>query len=91
MLAPRNAPWPGFAPAPVMAGHVQPLVTNSMNDKAFAVCGITQSAVILSEAKNLSWFLFIYLNRREILRFAQNDKTIQFFRSLLEDKNRNPA
>jgi hypothetical protein len=27
-------------------------------------------------------FLFLYLNRREILRFAQNDNTSQFFRSL---------
>jgi hypothetical protein len=45
-------------------------------------CGKTQSAVILSEAKNLSLFLFLNLNRREILRFAQNDKTRHFFRSL---------
>jgi len=29
-------------------------------------------AVILSEAKNLSWF-FLEVNRREILRCAQND------------------
>jgi hypothetical protein len=42
----------------------------------------TQTAVILSEAKNLSLFLFLYLNRREFLRFAQNDKTRHFFRSL---------
>jgi hypothetical protein len=48
----------------------------------FTGCGKTQSAVILSEAKNLSWFFFLYLNRREILRFAQNDKTRHFFRSL---------
>ena len=34
--------------------------------------------VILSEAKNLSFFVFLYLNRREILRFAQNDKIITF-------------
>jgi hypothetical protein len=27
-------------------------------------------------------FLFLYLNRREILRFAQNDRTRPFFRSL---------
>jgi hypothetical protein len=44
--------------------------------------GKTQNAVILSEAKNLSWFLFSRLNRREILRFAQNDKSKHFFRSL---------
>ncbi|MGA7793379.1 MAG: hypothetical protein WCA19_10095, partial [Candidatus Acidiferrales bacterium] len=44
--------------------------------------GKTQSAVILSEAKNLSLIVFLYLNRREILRFAQNDKTRHFFRSL---------
>ena len=30
-------------------------------------------SVILSEAKNLSWFLLLKLIRREILRFAQND------------------
>jgi hypothetical protein len=29
-------------------------------------------------------FLFPYLNRREILRFAQNDRTRPFFRSLLK-------
>jgi hypothetical protein len=47
-----------------------------------------QGAVILSEAKNLSLFLFLYSNRREILRFAQNDKTRHFFRSLFSrDKN----
>ncbi len=34
--------------------------------------------VILSEAKNLSLFLFLYLNRREILRFAQNDSALSF-------------
>ena len=44
-------------------------------------CGKTQNSVILSEAKNLSLFLFLYLNRREILRFAQNDRTRPFFRS----------
>jgi hypothetical protein len=42
----------------------------------------TKNSVILSEAKNLSSFLFLYLNRREILRFAQNDGTWPFFRSL---------
>src|SRR5579872_630687 len=31
--------------------------------------------VILSEAKNPSVVLCLYLDRREILRFAQNDKT----------------
>jgi hypothetical protein len=34
--------------------------------------------VILSEAKNLSLFLCLYLNRREILRFAQNDSVLRF-------------
>ena len=48
----------------------------------FTGCGKTQNSVILSEAKNLSLFLFLYLNRREILRFAQNDRTRPFFRSL---------
>jgi len=43
----------------------------------------TQSAVILSEAKNLSLILFLYLNRREILRFAQNDKARHFSRRLV--------
>jgi hypothetical protein len=50
--------------------------------RGFTGSGKTQSAVILSEAKNLSLFLFLYLNRREILRFAQNDKTRHFSRSL---------
>jgi hypothetical protein len=48
----------------------------------FTGCGKTQYSVILSEAKNLSLFLFQYLNRREILRFAQNDRTSPFFHSL---------
>src|SRR4029077_12321289 len=48
----------------------------------FRGCGKTQNSVILSEAKNLSLFLLLYLNRREILRFAQNDRTRPFFRSL---------
>jgi hypothetical protein len=34
--------------------------------------------VILSEAKNLSLFLILHLNRREILRFAQNDSALSF-------------
>ena len=41
-----------------------------------------QNAVILSEAKNLSWFVLLYLHRREILRSAQNDRNESFFRSL---------
>jgi hypothetical protein len=48
----------------------------------FRGCGKTQNSVILSEAKNLSLLPFLYLNRREILRFAQNDKTRPFFRRL---------
>jgi hypothetical protein len=39
--------------------------------------------VILSEAKNLSFFVLLQLNRREILRFAQNDRNRGFFRKLL--------
>jgi hypothetical protein len=35
-------------------------------------------SVILSEAKNLSVFIFLYFNQREILRFAQNDKRLSF-------------
>jgi len=38
--------------------------------------------VILSEAKNLSLFFFLYLSRREILRFAQNDRESKVFSSL---------
>jgi len=36
--------------------------------------------VILSEAKNLSWFLIrrLHCNRREISRFAQNDNFLSF-------------
>jgi hypothetical protein len=53
--------------------------------RLLAGCEKTQNAVILSEAKNLSFFVLLNLNRREILRFAQNDTTSHFFRSLLED------
>src|SRR4029077_9880959 len=35
-------------------------------------------SVILSEAKNLSLFVLLYLNRREILRFVQNDSVLSF-------------
>jgi hypothetical protein len=38
-------------------------------------------SVILSEAKNPSFFVFLPLNRREILRFAQNDRNGEFFRN----------
>src|SRR5712692_1875660 len=57
-------------------------VTSAFSSTGFTGCGKTQNSVILSEAKNLSLFLFLYLNRREILRFAQNDRTRPFFRSL---------
>jgi hypothetical protein len=50
--------------------------------QASAGCGKTQNSVILSEAKNLSLFFLLYLNRREILRFAQNDRVSHFFRRL---------
>jgi hypothetical protein len=51
------------------------------NESGFTGCGKTRNSVILSEAKNLSLFLFLNLNRRGILRFAQNDRTRLFFRS----------
>ena len=35
-------------------------------------------SVILSEAKNLSLFVPLSVNRREILRFAQNDSVLSF-------------
>jgi hypothetical protein len=54
----------------------------SCGGAGFAGCGKTQNTVILSEAKNLSLFARLYLNRREILRFAQNDRTSHFFCSL---------
>jgi len=41
--------------------------------------GKTHNVVILSEAKNPSLFYSLYLDRREILRFAQNDRTSPFF------------
>jgi hypothetical protein len=41
-------------------------------------------SVILSEGENLSLFvLLLYLNRREILRFAQNDSVLSFFTASL--------
>jgi hypothetical protein len=43
---------------------------------AFFGLGKIQQAVILSEAKNPSPFLCLYFDRREILRFAQNDKKL---------------
>jgi hypothetical protein len=36
-------------------------------------------SVILSGAKNLSFFVFLLLDRRAILRSAQNDKNGEFF------------
>jgi len=42
----------------------------------------TQQIVILREAKNPSLFLCLNLDRREILRFAQNDKPTGCFLSL---------
>jgi hypothetical protein len=63
---------------------VQPAETLVLSDEARRLNNLrkTHNAVILSEAKNLSLFLLQYLNRREILRFAQNDRTNHFFRSL---------
>jgi hypothetical protein len=43
-----------------------------------------------SERSEESLFLFMQLNRREILRFAQNDKVNYFFRSLLSLRYENP-
>ena len=53
----------------------------------FTGCGKTHGVVILSEAKNPSLFLCLPFNRREILRFAQNDKTKYFFRSLFSPRD----
>ena len=39
-------------------------------------------SVIPGEARNLSFFVFLQLNRREIPRFARNDRIKYFFRSL---------
>jgi hypothetical protein len=51
-----------------------------------------QTGVILSEAKNPSLFLFcLYLDRREILRFAQNDKPSLFFRGVFRRCGKSPA
>jgi hypothetical protein len=48
----------------------------------FRGCGKTQHFVIPSEARNPSFFIFLYLNRREIPRFARNDGINYFFRKL---------
>jgi len=40
--------------------------------------GKTQKFAILSEARNLSFFVFLQLSRREIPRFARNDKINAF-------------
>ena len=58
------------------------LVTRRLSSVGFTGCGKTHNAVILSEAKNLSLFVLLYVNRREILRFAQNDKTRHCFRNV---------
>ncbi len=42
--------------------------------RGFTGYGKTQHVVILSEAKNPSLFFCSHLDRREILRSAQNDK-----------------
>jgi hypothetical protein len=39
-------------------------------------------SVIPSGARNLSFFVFLQLNQREIPRSAQNDRNGAFFRSL---------
>jgi hypothetical protein len=49
-------------------------------------CGKIQNAVILSEVKNLSLFVLLYLNQRGILRFAQNNRTSHFFRGLFSPR-----
>jgi hypothetical protein len=45
-------------------------------------------SVILSGAKNLSFFVCLLLDRREILRSAQNDRNGEFFRSLFSLRGR---
>jgi hypothetical protein len=41
-------------------------------------------SVILSGAKNLSFFVFPLPNRREILRSAQNDSNGEYFSAICE-------
>src|SRR5271169_2276857 len=48
----------------------------------FTGCGKTPHAFCHSERSEESLFLFMGLNRREIPRFARNDKINYFFRSL---------
>ena len=65
----------------LFVGHGFSRAVTMQNRYEFTGCGKTRNSVILSEAKNLSLFLFLYLNRRGILRFAQNDRTRPFFRN----------
>ncbi len=48
----------------------------------FTACGKTQIFVIPRRAARRGISLFLHLNRREIPRFARNDKIKYFFRCL---------
>jgi hypothetical protein len=45
---------------------------------------ITSDAVILSEAKNLLLILILGKHEKQILRFAQNDRSAEFLSKLLD-------
>jgi hypothetical protein len=62
--------------------HLSSAELNEIVTLAFTASGKTQNAVILSGAKNLSLFVLLYLNRREILRSDQHDGRSHFFCSL---------
>jgi hypothetical protein len=59
-----------------------PIESADLCGVGFTGCWKVSDSVILSGAKNLSFFVFLLLDRREILRSAQNDKNGEFFRDL---------
>jgi hypothetical protein len=61
---------------------LKPLFVRLLNVAAEQVAEKRTISVIPSEARNLSFFIFLQLNRREIPRFARNDRLKYFFRSL---------
>ena len=66
-----------------LTGYADERCSSFVRGVGLTGCGKSQNSVIPSEAKKLSLFLLSYFNRREILRFARNDRTGHFFRSLL--------
>jgi hypothetical protein len=79
------------AAADPLQRHIKKLTAHSNSrfvEQASQAAEKLKNAVILSEAKNLSLFVLLCLNRREILRFAQNDRASQDDRTSQNDRTR---